>query len=270
MSVLENFHYQVVGDECSHKLVFLHGLMGSLSNWRKIINSFKDDHQVLIYDQRGHGRSQHPRLGYQPEDFARDLKEILDELRWEKIQLVGHSMGGRNALVFADLFPRRITHLVLEDISPEADEKAVQRIEFLLGLVPIPFANKAEAKKFFEVEFPSKLKGVESAQVLSNYFYTNIELKPDGTAGWRFSLPGILESLRSGRERDRWQELKNLQMPTLLVRGGESKDLTSAVFEKMLSCNPHIQGVEIPHAGHWVHFDQSEAFVKALKDFLGG
>src|SRR5690606_37393571 len=123
-------------------------------NWRKITSALQQEYEILIFDQRGHGRSFHPKDSYQPEDYARDLEQILDELDWKTILLVGHSMGGRNALVFASQFPHRVNALVLVDISPEADERAVERIEFLLNLVPVPFESKEKAKVFFEEEFP--------------------------------------------------------------------------------------------------------------------
>lgn len=242
--------------------------MGSAANWRKITSALKSEFEILIFDQRGHGRSFQPTHGYQPEDYAQDLHDILEELGWEQIFLVGHSMGGRNALVFADLFPHRVKKLVLEDISPEAETRAVERIEFLLSLPPVPFPDKEAAKAYFTEEFPRQLKGVGSAQDLGNYFYTNIEQKDDGTADWRFYLPGVRESLHSGRSKDRWRELRDLKCPTLVVRGENSTDLRPSVYENMLAANERIEGVVIPKAGHWVHFDQSEAFLKALREFF--
>ena len=110
---IEQFHHQISGNPSGNKLVFLHGLMGSMTNWRRITPAFENDYQILTYDQRGHGRSFHPQHGYKPTDFAGDLKAILDELGWYNIHLVGHSMGGRNALEFAYLFPRRADKLVI-------------------------------------------------------------------------------------------------------------------------------------------------------------
>lgn len=268
MSVLERFHYQVAGESGKPRLVFLHGLMGSAANWRKITANFSSEFEMLIFDQRGHGRSMSAE-SYQPEDYASDLNKILDELGWDKIFLVGHSMGGRNALVFADLFSHRVSGLVLEDISPGADVRAVERIEYLLSLVPVPFKDKAAAKEFFAEEFPKKLKGLPSAKDLGNYFYTNIEQKEDGSADWRFHLEGIKESLWSGREKDRWDELKRLQVPCLVVRGGNSNDLPADIYQKMLESNSLIEGVVIEDAGHWVHFDQAQAFTEALREFFG-
>lgn len=61
-----------------------------------------------------------------------------------------------------------------------------------------------------------------------------------------------------------------LAVPTLVVRGQESKKLTKETYEKMISVNPLIEGVEIAGAGHWVHADQPEAFLNAIKNFAGG
>src|SRR6185437_2661695 len=106
-------YHQIAGNPEGHKLVFLHGLMGSLANWRRITPAFENDYEILTLDQRGHGRSFQPATGYEPSDFAADLAACLDELGWTRSHLVGHSMGGRNALEFASLFPQRTASLVV-------------------------------------------------------------------------------------------------------------------------------------------------------------
>lgn len=267
MAILDQFHYQLLGNPSGPKLVFLHGLMGSAANWRKITNLFADAYHILIYDQRGHGRSFQPASGYRPEDYADDLAKILDELAWEKVLLVGHSMGGRNALNFASRWPHRVIGLCLEDISAEGDQEGVNRIENLLALVPTPFASRIEAKHYLLEEFPRKLKQ-KDAMTLAQYFYSNMADQTDGTTDWRFSKSGVLASLYEGRTRDRWDELKKLSMPTLLVRGQESPDLRADVYERMLAANPMIQGAEIGPSGHWVHFDQPEKFAVVLRKFF--
>jgi len=85
MSYLDNFNFQLVGKELGPKLVFLHGLMGSGANWRKIVKEFSDQFQVLTFDQRGHGRSFQPENAYSPKDYSEDLLKILKELGWDKI-----------------------------------------------------------------------------------------------------------------------------------------------------------------------------------------
>jgi pimeloyl-ACP methyl ester carboxylesterase len=268
MSYLQNFKYELYGKAESPKLVFLHGVMGSGSNWRKIVNHFSPNYQVLSFDQRGHGRSFHPKGGYAPEDYAEDLYKILQELAWESIALVGHSMGGRNALAFAHLYPRHLWGLVIEDIGPEGSAMAADRTIRLLDLVPTPFPAKANAKKFFNEDFPALIKNHPQKDILGSYFYTNIETKEDGTADWRFNKYGIIESIRQGHFQPRWDIVKALKVPTLWIRGAMSDDLTRPEFDKIIAINSSIMGVEIAGAGHWVHFDKAKEFADLLEKFL--
>jgi pimeloyl-ACP methyl ester carboxylesterase len=268
MAYLDNFHHQITGNPQGHKLVFLHGLMGSAANWLRITKAFANDFHILTFDQRGHGRSFHPEAGYNPRDFAHDLKLILDELGWSASALVGHSMGGRNALEFASHFSQRVKALVMEDIGPDSRHSAIDRIERLLALVPVPFSSRAEANEFFEKSYPDLISFYPQPRVVARFLHSNLEQKPDGTMDWRFAKEAILQSLREGRNADRWDEFANLKMPVLVVRGEHSEDLPRPVFERMLKTLPAARGVEIADAGHWVHFDQPEAFIRTLKEFL--
>lgn len=271
MSHLSHFHYQITGNPEGHKLVFLHGLMGSGANWRPIASAFANEYQILTYDQRGHGRSYHPESGYRPKDYAEDLKQILDELGWmEPIGLVGHSMGGRNALEFAFHFAHRVKGLVLEDIGPDASSVAIERIEKLLNLVPAPFASRAEMRNFFEQNYPSLISWYPQPQVISRFFQSNMEQREDGTQDWRFSKEGILATMREGRNEDRWDAYRNLHMPVLIMRGENSSDLSPEVFARMQAVLPSAKAVKIANAGHWVHFDQPKAFISAVKEFFVG
>lgn len=268
MSYLQNFKFELMGPESGKKVVFLHGVMGSGANWRRVTPAFSKDYRVLTYDQRGHGWSFKPPAGYTPEDYALDLKLILDELNWDHVAIVGHSMGGRNALHFAHKFPQRVSALVIEDIGPEGNKTAMQKTIDMVEMVPAPFASKADAKNYFETEFVQKLGGSSGAKVLSQYFYTNIEQQNDGRADWRFSKKAILATLLDGHFKPRWDAVRDLRVPTLFVRGERSVDFLREEFEKVLAINPQIRGVEIADAGHWIHFDQPQAFINCVRDFF--
>lgn len=270
VSYLQNFKFDISGPENGPRLVFLHGVMGSLANWRRVVPGFVDKYRVLSFDQRGHGRSFKPEKGYSPEDYASDLNQILIELDWSQVNLVGHSMGGRNAIEFASTWPDKVLKLVVEDIGPQGNPAAMQKTIDMVKQVPVPFTNKLEAKRYFEEDFVIFLGGGESARVLGQYFYTNIETKEDGSANWRFARDGILDSIVQGHATKLWDQLERLPMPTFFIRGEKSQDFPREEFSKVLKINPNISGIEILDSGHWVHFDQPDQFIEVTRKFLDG
>lgn len=278
-SILDQLHHTVSGHAQLEppespwagqpkRLVFLHGVMGFASNWRLISREFESEYQVLLYDQRGHGRSFRPPTGYAPEDYAGDLNQILTELNWPSVDLVGHSMGGRVAFTFARLWPERVRRLVIEDIGPVMQPDAVSMITQILDFVPVPFADRESAKRFFAQDFLARFGDGRSAQGLGAFLYANLAESDGGGLGWRFFEPGVRESLKLGRSKERWDDISALTRPTLLVRGELSRDLPQDVFEQTLRANPRIRGAVIQGAGHWVHSERPREFIQALRAFL--
>ena len=255
-----------MNSEDGRKWVFLHGLMGSSANWRKILSGLGGD-SFLALDQRGHGRSFQPNTGYRAVDYAEDLYKIVQELGWRTFILVGHSMGGRNALVFADRYPGMVEKLVIEDIGPDPVPGALEYYQNMLGKIPTPFADKAKAKAFFAEEWPLLAQSYQNPFVLGQYLYSNLQEDPEGKMDWRFSKNGILSSVSEGRLDDGWGMLKRLTMPTLLIRGENSIELPRDIYVTMLTSNHRVRGVEISNAGHWVHADQSQEFLRNILEF---
>jgi pimeloyl-ACP methyl ester carboxylesterase len=267
-SYLSQFNYQLLGPDSGRCWIFLHGLMGYGLNWRTIAKGLEKTERVLIFDQRGHGKSMQPENGYAPQDYAEDVFKIINDLGWKKVILVGHSMGGRNALAFASRHPEMLEKLIIEDIGPEGNLQAVDYYKWLLGLVPTPFPSKKEAKEFFLNQFKPLVKGkTENPETLGAYLYSNIIETADGLADWRFSKKAILDSVLEGRAKDQWNDLRSLNMPTLIIRGENSKELSAEVFQRMSVANPNIQAVQISNAGHWVHSDQPEEFLNVIRKF---
>lgn len=269
MSILDQFNHRITGDPALPKMVFLHGLMGFLNNWGSITREMSKNYCCLVFDQRGHGKSFKPVQGYQPEDYAADLLQILQALGWEKVILVGHSMGGRNALCFAHQYPEKLEKLVIVDISPDLKPDSALYFEKMLNSIPTPFANQEQAKRFFNEDFGKVFSSKEDVSVLSRFLFANLEPSSGGSFDWRFSKTAIIESAKLGRSEVLWDWFRGLNLPCLYIRGQRSKDLPKEVFEKVLQMNSTIQGVEISDAGHWVHSEQPELFLKELKKFVG-
>jgi esterase len=266
MSDLDQFHHYFMGNPESPKLVFLHGLLGFSANWRSVARRFESDYRVFVFDQRGHGRSIQPEQGYAPENYADDLLKLLDELKWEKINLVGHSMGGRNALNFASRFPDRVEKLVIEDIGPIGNPMAADGYRQMFKVIPIPFPSREAALAFMSYEFPKVWP--QGGSQLGLFLYSNMVVRLDGQVEWKNSLTHVIDSVLEGHAQDRWSEWDSLRMPTLVIRGQLSRDLLAPIYDQMLQRNPRARGIVIEGAGHWVHFEKLDAFVNALREFL--
>ena len=265
MGHLSKFNYQILGEDSSPKLIFLHGLMGRGRNFQSFAKRFSKKYQCLIFDQRGHGESFKPEKGYGPKDFAGDLLNILDELGWAgPVHLVGHSMGGRVALIFADLFPQRLKSLMILDIGPTSDWQSMEGIKNKVEYVPVPFASREEARAFFTGPFLQKFPNKR----VMEFFYSNIR-EFNGQWAWVFSPQSLGQMLEAARVSDFWAEFKKLSMPTLLLRGELSTDLTQENYEMVLANNSNIQGRVVVAAGHWIHAENPSKTLEFMDEFLG-
>lgn len=242
-------------------VVLLHGLMGFAANWGKIWPDLHTQRPVLVFDQRGHGRSPKPESGYSPTDYARDLAGLLGSLGWERCHVVGHSMGGRVAMRFASLYPERAASLVMEDSGSHSRPERVNWICDLLASVPTPFKDRESAKTFFAENF-------RDDPMTGSFLHANLEQKPDGLMDWRFHAPGMIETVETGRATDADREFASLTLPTLLVRGGRSKEFPAAEAAQMAKARPDVSLVTIEGAGHFVHAEKPQEFTRALALFL--
>jgi esterase len=111
------FHYREAGDPDAPPVVLLHALTYDARNWDEIASFLSRRYRVLALDQRGHGQSARPG-SYSFELMCEDLKSFADNLGLSRFTLIGHSMGGGVACLFATQWPERLERLVLEDSAP--------------------------------------------------------------------------------------------------------------------------------------------------------
>ena len=242
-------------------VVLLHGLMGYASNWGKIWPALQKERAVLVYDQRGHGRSDKPAHGYSPADYASDEIGLLDELGWARVHIIGQSMGGRVAMRLAQDYPERIAALVLEDSGAESRPNRLDWIRGLLARVPVPFADRDSAKAFFVREFAAD-------PMLAGFLHANIERRDDGKFAWRFLPAAMVETIAAGRALDATEMFRALRAPTLLVRGGRSEEFSQDEAERMRDLRAGVELAVIAEAGHFVHPAFPEEFSEIAARFL--
>lgn len=264
---LNNWNYKIIGKKAAPRMIFLHGLMGSFSNWLKVVAHFKSDFEILLFDQRGHGRSFHGN-SYKAADYAQDLEFVTSQLGWEKFHLVGHSLGGVVACEYSATYPSKVLSLCIEDMSMEPRKSVGIKIEKLLLSIPTPFKDELSYKKFFIEKVPSLTENFFQPKLLGSFLAMNIIEGENGERKWRFHRGGVIESLREAREGSFYSQYFSVSCPVLVIKGSKSEDLPTGEYKKMLT-HKRAQGVELL-SGHWVHIEQCEEFSKALLDFIRG
>lgn len=257
------------GPRDGRPLFMLHGIRGYAETFAGIARALQPEFRVLAYDQRGRGASDwDPARNYYTDAYVADLAGVADALGLERFDLLGHSMGGIAAIVFAAAHPRRVHRLVIEDAGPAAYEGSAgaARIQRELRETPESFADIGAAREYLRALRPSVPEAAREERLRHM-------LKPDGAGGWtwRHDHAGIAATRLDpdpARVVDLWPPVAALACPTLVLRGGRSDYLQAATARDMAARNPNVAWTEIAGAGHYIHDDQPDAFAQAVGEFL--
>lgn len=240
-------------------LIILHGLFGQQGNWASQARVLSDNFSMYVLDARNHGQSpQAESMSYQ--EMAADVWETLDSLNIQQPAFIGHSMGGKTAMQFALNWPERVSKLLVVDIAPVAYMSGPDRVlNALMRIDPASLASRAQADELLQADIPEK--GIR------DFLLTNLRREGEGFQ-WRMNLKVIHASfniLRGGL---------TLQQPyqgeTLFVKGERSDYLMPAYKDQIMRSFPNAQIKVIPDAGHWVHSEKPEQFLKLARNFLEG
>ena len=239
-------------------VVLLHGLFGSLDNWHPVAVRLAEQFHVFAVDQRNHGQSPHSTEMSYPL-MAEDVNELLVARGLESVSLVGHSMGGKVAMQFALQFPGKVEKLLVEDMSPRAYLPSHNKIFAALLALDLPvFKSRQEIEDALAPGIPSLM--------LRRFLLKSLGRNPDGTFFWKMNLRGLSENyLPMGGPIS---SPVPFEKPALFIRGGKSNYLNAEDEPLIRQLFPRAEIKTIAEAGHWVHADRLEEFLKLALDFL--
>lgn len=249
-------NYKMIGQ---HKevLVVLHGLMGMLDNWHGPAKDYAEHFSVYLVDARNHGHSEHsPELSY--ELMMEDLHEFLEDHGLEEINLLGHSMGGKTVMKFAQNYSEYVKKLIVADIAPKAYPVHHQTI--LKALRSVDF-SKVDRRS----EIDEQLKVYIPQWGVRQFLLKNIYWKEKGVLDYRFNLDAIENNIEKMGEEIADQIFRG---PTLFIRGSESDYIQDDDWAEIKLAFPDSKLETIQGAGHWLHADKPEEFNKLVIDFL--
>lgn len=264
------FHYVTWGDPSLPVLICLHGLRGYARTFDMIAHRMQDRFYVVALDQRGRGDTDwDPDRNYYTDQYVSDLEGFLDTLDFKRVHLLGHSMGGANALMYAGRHPERVASLILEDSGPGAanpGSAGVARIFEELKRTPMAFSDWDEAVAFWRKIRPN----VSDAAIASRV--ANSLRESQGKLVWKHDQAGIaacrISPVEGRGTPDLWPSVDAVQCPALILRGANSDYLKVETAKAVCERNKRFAMYEIASAGHYVHDDNLADFLTILEPFL--
>jgi esterase len=231
-------------------VVCVHGYTSSTEAFNALARRIQDRAHIIAMDVRGHGESAWSADGaYQYADQAGDLAALVDRLGIERFVLIGTSMGGVIAMVYAGQHGDRLRALVLNDIGPDV-EAGSGRITQTVGSRPYDFASLDEAMQYRRETSP-----ITAARPLEDQEETArgvLRERPDGRWAWKMDPAYIEQRVKQGppKRPPLWPVLETLPCPTQVVWGTDSDVLSEAQAKRMVSALPKGELVSVPGIGH--------------------
>jgi pimeloyl-ACP methyl ester carboxylesterase len=261
-------HYQEWGNASAPPILMLHGFGVSGHMFDEFAERMQDRYRLIALDQRGHGDSDwSPDGDYSRQAFVNDVEGFREALGLERFILVGHSMGGLNAVTYTVEHPEHVRALVLVDVGPEAAKEGVDNIvRFTRGPDELEFDEFVEMAHRF-----NQRRSIDNIRERMRH-----RLKPTEGGKWTWKFDKRFRQDQNGLKigssltnDETWQLYRSVRVPTLIVRGAESDVLSPEVAERAAREMQRAKLVVVASAGHSVPGDNPDDFTAAVREFIG-
>jgi 2-(acetamidomethylene)succinate hydrolase len=243
-------------------VLLLHGITAGAVVWDPVVEVLARDHRCVAIDQRGHGRSDKPAVGYAAADYVADVAAVLDALGPARA-VVGHSLGARNAILAGAAMPGRIGAVVAVEyaagIEPEVFERLRADRSSGEGYLPDDDAVRAA------VRARSPLLPDDAVERRVRHLYA-----PGADGVVPLASPSAVQQTADAMDVDLTGALRDATVPVLLVRGEESRFVSRTAFASSLGLRPGLQGAVVPGTDHFVPEEAPDEVAALVRELLGG
>lgn len=253
---MELLHSRILGK--GKPFLILHGFLGMGDNWKSLANKFAENYEVHLIDQRNHGRSFHSDK-FDFELLTEDLLKYIAHHNLEEVILLGHSMGGKTAMLFAVNHPKKIEKLIIADISPR--EYPAHHQDILAALNMVDFTIQKSRKEIEEV-----LEKYISNAGIRMFLMKNVTRNGKEGYKYRFNLRALTENYNEivvGLPSD-----THFDKDTLFLSGENSGYIGVDDIPLIEAHFPKANIVTVKNAGHWLHADNPTQFYDEVVSFL--
>ena len=253
--------YRKYGDPKNKPIVVLHGVFGLSDNWDSFGKRFAElGFYVIVPDMRNHGQS--PRYEtFNYKVMARDVKKVLDYEHITRCYVVGHSMGGKIAMMLAFENPQLVERLEVLDISPRKFDHPLQHLEFIAAMGGVDLKS---VQRRSDVEEQLAKHNFEKRVLL--FLLKNLSYSHEHGFRWKPYLKSIYKNMA---EISKGLENKGVYHgPTLFIRGGKSDYILEKDEVAIKKQFTDYQLVTLRESGHWIHVDDPQGFMRETEKFL--
>ncbi|WP_298763267.1 alpha/beta fold hydrolase [uncultured Polaribacter sp.] len=240
-------------------LLILHGYFGMSDNWKTLGNQFSENYQVHLIDQRNHGRSFHAAT-FNYEVLVEDLYNYIQFHNLENVFIIGHSMGGKTAMLFAVTYPELLAKLIVADISPR--KYAPHHNAILAALNSVDFSIENTRGKV-----DKKLSDLIPELGVRQFLLKNVYWKEKGVLDYRFNLDSLTKN--NPEVGEALPSFTVFEKETLFLKGEKSDYITENEKPIIEAHFPKANIVTIEKAGHWLHAENPKQFYNKVLAYLG-
>ena len=271
-------HYVDWGNEEKPLLLLIHGGRDHARNWDDVALALGEDWHIVAPDLRGHGDSAWA-IGamYSMPEFVLDIASLLEAIGKFPVTVIGHSLGGAIALQYTGVFPERVRSVVaIEGLGPPPElirqirsRPPHQRMrEWIEQMRVLPRRRPRHYPTIDEAaERMRQVNSFLSSQQARHLTIHGVERNEDGTFSWKFDNYVRVTAPYRFDEEDMRGLWSHIECPTLLVRGADSW-AEDPKGDGRVKPFQNATAVTIEQAGHWVHHDQLDEFLRIIRDFL--
>ena len=251
--------------EGTQRVVFIHGLMGRGRNFLAIAKQLGEEYRSLLLDVPNHGDS-----GWTDHfsyiGLADTIAEFLENgfAKDGPVHVIGHSMGGKIAMVLALRHPHLVNRLVVEDIGPVNSRETGSEFTHLLGSLASVDFDQVKSRSDVDAVLTEPINDKR----VRGFLMQNLRTNGEGGYQWQCNLDVLLRDMDAVVGFPMLTE-EPFPNPTLWVGGSNSSYVRYEDLPKMKALFPNVRRMTVKDAGHWVHSEQPERFLAILRHFFG-
>ena len=257
-------HYLEWEPRKSPTLLLLHGYLSQAQIWTGFASELSRHFRILALNQRGHGESDwSPDGAYSIDDHFTDLARFIELLGLKDLVIMGHSMGGRNALFYTACFPEKVKKLMLVDARPGNSEASISALKKMLTGLGLSADDLPKIHEKAEKLYPHLSLKEAFEKILMDRAHTSSR-SHSGFDPWLITASRLAGFL----VEDLWPFMECLTCPTLIIRGQHSDFVSPTEAENMCRIIPQATLSVIPGASHVPMLENPTEFKQAVLSFL--